>query len=195
MTTFVLATTNPHKVAEMEAFFRGYDVELLVRPTNVAEVEETSDTLEGNAGLKATALCAATGEAAMADDTGLFVDALGGRPGVRSARYAGVGARAEDNIEKLLRELAFVADDERGAHFRTVIAVSWPNGDFLTVEGVLEGAVAPSPRGGEGFGYDPVFVPRESPGRTLAELSLAEKNALSHRGRALRALALKLRGE
>lgn len=195
MTAFVLATTNLHKVEEMEAFFAGFDVQLRARPMNVLDVEETSDTLEGNALLKAKALSEATGDAAVADDTGLFVDALGGRPGVFSARYAGAGATDADNVAKLLGELAQLSDDRRGAYFRTVIAISYPNGDFFTVDGVLDGVIASSPRGGRGFGYDPVFVPRETSGRTLAELTLTEKNAISHRGRALRALAMKLRGE
>ena len=195
MTAFVLATTNPHKVEEMKAFFAGLDVQLRDRPTSFADVAETSDTLEGNALLKAKAISEATGDAAVADDTGLFVDALGGRPGVLSARYAGAGATDADNVAKLLGELSQLSDERRGARFRTVIAISYPSGDFFTVEGVMDGVIASSPRGGGGFGYDPVFLPWDTPGRTLAELTLTEKNAVSHRGRALRALAIKLGGE
>ena len=194
MTSFVLSTTNPHKVEEMRAFFTGLDVRVRPRPEGMVDVEETSDTLEGNALLKARAM-SATGVAAVADDTGLFVDALEGRPGVRSARYAGPAASDADNVAKLLRELAPFAPDRRGAHFRTVIAVSFPDGRFFTVEGVLEGVIAMSPRGQHGFGYDPVFIARDTSGRSLAELTIEEKNAVSHRGRALRELESKLREE
>ena len=194
MTTFVLSTTNPHKVEEMRAFFSALDVRVRPRPEDMPDVEETSNTLEGNALLKARAM-SATGVTAVADDTGLFVDALEGRPGVRSARYAGPAASDADNVAKLLRELEPFAHDRRGACFRTVIAVSFPDGRFFLVDGVLEGAIAMSPRGLYGFGYDPVFLARDTPGRTLAELTLDEKNAVSHRGRALRELADKLRSE
>lgn len=193
MTTFVLATANPHKAEEMRALLRDLDVQIVERPADVAEVDETEDTLEGNALLKARALVEATGLAAIADDTGLFVAALDGRPGVHSARYAGEGATYADNVAKLLEELADVADDRRAAQFRTVIVVAYPETEATTtVVGTLDGTISRAPRGESGFGYDPVFAPVEMGGRTLAELSADEKNAISHRGNALRGLAAEL---
>lgn len=191
MVRFVLATANPHKVEEMRAILTPLGIELLERPLNAPDVEETEDTLEGNSLLKARALVAATGVAAIADDTGLFVDALGGRPGVFSARYAGHDATYEENVVKLLTELRDVAPP-RSAQFRSVIAVAYPGGDWFCVEGVLKGAISLAARGGGGFGYDPVFEPDGSDRRTLAELTPDEKNAVSHRGRALLALVEKL---
>ncbi len=188
MTSFVLATANPHKTEEIRAVLAGLDIELLARPAHVPDVDETEVTLEGNARLKARALVEATGHAAIADDTGLFVEALGGRPGVFSARYAGENATYDENVAKLLDELGDVADDERRAEFRTVICVAYPSGEWRTVEGVLPGRIARAPRGAHGFGYDPVFEPLDAAGRTLAELTPDEKNANSHRSRALRAL-------
>ena len=188
MTQFVLATANPHKAEEMRAVLAELDVELLPRPEGVDDVDETEDTLEGNALLKARALVEATHMAAIADDTGLFVDVLGGRPGVFSARYAGENATYEDNVKKLLVELEGIPEESRTAHFRTVIAVAYPDGTSLCVQGVLEGSIGLSARGSAGFGYDPLFIPSDVPDKTLAELSSAEKNAISHRGRALRAL-------
>jgi XTP/dITP diphosphohydrolase len=192
VTTFVLATANPHKVQEMRDILTSLGFDVLARPDGAPEVEESSDTLEGNALLKAHALAEVTGEPAIADDTGLFVDALLGRPGVYSARYAGESASYADNVKKLLHDLDGVPDVGRDARFRSVIAVAYPDGRFFTVEGVLEGAIIQSPRGSEGFGYDPVFVAAGASGRTLAELTPDQKNELSHRGRALRALAEKL---
>ena len=166
---------------------------VLARPRDVAEVDETSDTLEGNALLKARALVEATGFAALADDTGLFVDVLEGRPGVRSARYAGEGASDADNVELLLSELVNVHLDERGARFVTVIAVAYPDGSSTVVRGELEGVIDHHPRGSNGFGYDPVFVPLGSGGRTLAQMAPEEKNTISHRSRAVRNLVVALR--
>lgn len=190
MSTFVLATANPHKAEEMSAVLARLGVLVLARPDHVGDVEETEDTLEGNALLKARALARATGEVAIADDTGLFVDALEGRPGVKSARYAGEGATYAQNVDKLLFEMSTAL--ERRAHFRTVIALVAPDGQEVTVEGVLDGEITREPRGENGFGYDPVFAPDDTPGRTLAELTTDEKNDLSHRARALRALAAEL---
>jgi len=192
MTTFVLATANPHKTLEMAAILEGLGITVLPRPSEVPDVDETEETLEGNALLKARALVAATGHAAVADDTGLFVDALDGRPGVYSARYAGEHASYEDNVTKLLGEMSGVAAEQRTARFRSVIAVAYPDGTSLVVDGVLEGVVTQAARGTEGFGYDPVFAPTELGGRTLAELTPTEKNALSHRARALLALGAAL---
>jgi XTP/dITP diphosphohydrolase len=195
VTDFVLATANAHKAEEMRAVLEPLGIRLRARPDDVAEVDETETTLEGNALLKAYALVRATGFAAIADDTGLFVDALDGAPGVYSARYAGERASYDENVEKLLTELLGVATPARGARFRTVIAVAYPNGESFCVEGVLEGSIAEQRRGTGGFGYDPVFIPNETPERTLAELSPAQKNDVSHRGRALRAVANRLAKE
>ena len=192
MATFVLATANPHKADEMREVLAPLGVELLARPADVPDVDETESTLEGNALLKARALCDATGRPAIADDTGLFIEALDGRPGVWSARYAGEHASYADNVEKALRELAEVPDGRRQAQFRSVIAVAFPDGSSWSVEGSLSGVMGRSPRGEHGFGYDPIFVPDDGDGRTLAEFSAEEKNAVSHRGRALRAFAEKL---
>lgn len=192
MNTFVLATANPHKAEEMRDVLAPLGFTLLDRPDHVAEVDESESTLEGNALLKARALARATATAAIADDTGLFVDALSGRPGVYSARYAGESATYADNVAKLLGELTGTEPSARTASFRTVIAVAYPNGDEFWVDGVLAGRILDAPRGLHGFGYDPVFMPDESGGRSLAELSPDEKNALSHRARALRAIASRL---
>ncbi len=191
MLTFVLATANPHKAAEMRSLLASSEVTILDRPAGIADVDETEDTLEGNAILKARALTVATGLPAVADDTGLFVDALGGRPGVWSARYAGDGATYSQNVVKLLDEMGDVQDGARGASFRTVIAVAFPDGDVLCVEGELRGTIARELRGAGGFGYDPVFVV-DGDGRTLAEMSADEKNVISHRALALRALVIAL---
>ena len=180
----VLATANPDKAREMAAVLEG--VELVARPDDVPDVEETEPTLEGNARLKAHALRDATGMPALADDTGLEVEALAGAPGVVSARWSGPDATYASNVAKLLREMDGVSD--RRARFRTVVHLAFPDGHDLVAEGVVDGVITTSARGGNGFGYDPVFAPDETGGRTLAELTPAEKNSLSHRGRALRAL-------
>jgi XTP/dITP diphosphohydrolase len=187
VTPFVIATANPDKQREI-AEILGPDIRLLPRPDGVDDIEETGETLEDNARLKARAIAEATGTPAIADDTGLEVDALGGAPGVYSARYSGEGATYSSNVAKLLREMEPFTW-ERTARFRTVAAVAWPGGRDLTAEGSVPGSITTEPRGGEGFGYDPVFVPDEGDGRTFAEMSNAEKHALSHRGRAFRALA------
>ena len=152
------------------------------------DVIEDADTLVGNARLKAVALVEATGLPSVADDTGLEVDALGGAPGVYTARFAGEEATYADNRQKLLIELAGVPAAERGAAFRTVALVRWPDGRELAVEGVCPGTIATEERGDRGFGYDPVFVPTEGDGRTFSEMSEDEKHEISHRGRAFRAL-------
>ncbi len=193
MTAFVLATANAHKALEMRAVLAEVGVEVVGRPDHVDDIDETSDTLEGNALLKARAISASTGQPAIADDTGLFVEALGGQPGVRSARYAGADATDADNVEKLLSELSEVPPPARQARFRTVIAVAYPDGTSRTVDGILEGWIVEEPRGQRGFGYDPVFATDELEGRTLAEVSEIEKNTVSHRSKALRALVEQLR--
>ena len=187
----VCASANPDKVAEIAAVLAP-DVVLEPRPADVPDVVEDAPTLEGNARLKAVAICAATGRAAVADDTGLEVDALGGAPGVISARYAGDDVTYADNVAKLLAELDRVgarAPSARRARFRTVALVRRPDGTELVAEGTVEGVIAPAPAGDGGFGYDPVFVPDAGGGRTFAEMPAADKHAISHRGRAFRALA------
>ena len=184
----VLATANPDKAAELSGLLSGrFDV--VPRPGSVGEVEETEDTLEGNARLKAHAVMTATGEAAVADDTGLEVDALDGRPGVFSARFAGDKATYADNVALLLAELAGRPDPAgRRARFRTVALASFPDGYEILAEGTVEGVIATAPRGTAGFGYDPVFIPDDGDGRTFAEMSAEEKAEISHRGRAMRSL-------
>ena len=181
----VIASKNEHESGEVRRILGdvGLDVDI-VSGLRWPDVEETAKTLAGNALLKARAVVVATGLPAVADDTGLFVDALGGAPGVHSARYAGADASDEDNVSKLLRELEGGGD--RSARFVTAIAYVTPSGHELTVEGVLEGSIETHRRGPNGFGYDPVFVVE---GRTLAERTAAEKSVMSHRARAFRAFA------
>jgi XTP/dITP diphosphohydrolase len=155
-------------------------------------VVEDGDTLTDNARLKAVALSDATGLTAIADDTGLEVDALGGAPGVRAARYAGEHASYDDNINKLLDALDAVDDADRTARFRTVALLRFPDGRELVADGVVEGRIARQRQGANGWGYDPIFVPIEGDGRSFAEMDADEKHAISHRGRALRALAAQL---
>ncbi|MDA8358032.1 MAG: RdgB/HAM1 family non-canonical purine NTP pyrophosphatase [Actinomycetota bacterium] len=191
----VLATANQDKAAEIAAILAAVPaVELLGRPADVPDVEETGSTLVENARLKARSLVHATGQAAVADDTGLEVDALGGAPGVYSARYAGPGAGYADNVAKLLSELAGLADagGERRARFVTVALVAFPDGREVVAEGVVDGFISSAPRGSGGFGYDPIFVPDEGGGLTFAEMPPVGKHAISHRGRAFRALADRL---
>jgi XTP/dITP diphosphohydrolase len=192
----VLATANRDKAAEIVEILGevlGDRWELVPRPPDVPDVEETGETLEDNAILKAEALAAATGLPAIADDTGLEVDALGGRPGVHTARYSGEGATYASNVAKLLADLAGVT--ERRASFRTVAALVRPGvSGAMLAQGVVVGEIAGEARGAGGFGYDPVFVPAGAGGRTFAEMDAEEKNALSHRGRAFRALAALVAG-
>jgi XTP/dITP diphosphohydrolase len=188
----VVASANPDKVKEIVAVLsEALDVELAPRPDDVPEVVEDGDTLLDNARLKAQALMKATGTAAVADDTGLEVDALGGAPGIFAARYAGDDATYADNVAKLLSELGARGDGggERRAQFKTIALVAFPDGSEVWAEGIVTGRIAPAPRGDQGFGYDPVFEPDRGGGRTFAQMGAAEKDALSHRGRAFRALA------
>ena len=190
MLRVVCASANPHKVSEMADLMGGI-VEMAPRPADVPDVVEDADTLVGNARLKAHAIMAATQMPALADDTGLFVDALDGEPGVHTARYAGVGATDADNRAKLLRELV---GKSRTARFVTVALLCFPDGREIVAEGVCEGTIAESERGERGFGYDPLFIARDGDGRTFAEMTIEEKHVLSHRGRAFRALAAQLGG-
>lgn len=181
----VCASANPKKVAEISRLLPAW-VELLPRPPEVGDVEETAPTLEGNAAIKAVEIANFAHEWALADDTGLLVDALNGEPGVRSARYAGDNATDAQNRESLLRALEGSVD--RSARFRTVLAVVNRSGEMHFVAGECEGRIATDERGVNGFGYDSIFVPNDGDGRTFAEMSAEEKDALSHRGRALREL-------
>lgn len=189
----VLASANPDKVAEITAILGEVPgVVLLPRPPEVLEVEETGHTLVENARLKALALMEATGLAAVADDTGLEVEALGGAPGVFSARFAGEHATYHDNVVKLLDELRRVGADSTGrrrATFRTVAMVAHPDGREQWATGEVEGVIASVPVGDGGFGYDPVFAPDGFDGRTFAQMTPGEKHRISHRGRAFRTLA------
>lgn len=182
----VLATRNPGKVAELRARLAGLPVELISAADvdGVPEVDEDRETLRGNAEKKARALHAHTGLAALADDTGLEVDALGGAPGVHSARFAGPDADDAQNRAHLVRQLE--GADDRSARFRTVLAfVDGDGAEFF--DGVCEGTLLSEERGSGGFGYDALFVPADGDGRTFAEMGKAEKNVISHRGRALEA--------
>ena len=191
MTLFVLATANPDKAREIAAVLaeEAPSLELVARPPEVPDVDEVGETLEDNARIKAVALCAATSLPAVADDTGLHVDALGGSPGVHTARYAGEDATYADNVKKLLGELDALPLEQRGARFATVAVARWPDGLEVAALGEVEGVITSTARGEGGFGYDPVFVPLEGDGRTFAEMNDGEKNALSHRARAFRTLA------
>lgn len=191
---FVLATANPDKAAEIVAVLEKAvsGLELSPRPSHVPEVAETGTTLFENARIKAEALVKATGEAAIADDTGLEVEALGGAPGARAARYAGERASYGDNVDKLLDALAMTPCDRRRARFVTVAVALFADGSELVAEGAVSGRIAPRARGAGGFGYDPVFEPDGGGGRTFGEMAPAEKDAISHRGRAFRALAVQI---
>jgi XTP/dITP diphosphohydrolase len=184
----VLATRNQGKIREIQEILREADIEL--RSLNdfgpIPEAVEDGETFDDNAYKKALFTARVLGLPAMADDSGLVVEALGGAPGVRSARYAGEEASDRDNIAKLLREMT--GEKNRRAAFQCVISIAVPSGPALTYEGRCEGEITTSPQGEEGFGYDPVFFYPPA-GRTFAEMTLAEKNQVSHRGRALAELA------
>ena len=183
MTRWVVASANPHKVAELARMFEGLDVTLVPRPADVALPEETGRTFLANARLKARAVSLATGEVALADDSGLEVDALGGEPGVLSARYARAGASDADNNQKVLREMNGIHGPNRRARFRCVLVLLAPDGREVTAEGRVEGFLLEAPQGRGGFGYDPLFQP-EGDTRSFAEYAPREKDAVSHRGRA-----------
>jgi XTP/dITP diphosphohydrolase len=184
----VVASKNPDKIREVEAVLARMEHPWeIVRGMEWPDVDETEPTLEGNALLKAVAVSEATGLPALADDTGLEVDALDGAPGVHSARFAGPEASYEANVDRLLADMDGVPD--RRARFRTAIAFVVPGSDPLIVEGVIEGMITAGRRGDRGFGYDPVFAVGD---RTYGEMTDGEKNEISHRARALRALAAAL---
>lgn len=180
------ASANPKKVAEIARMLPA-EVIFAPRPAEVEEPEETAPTLEGNAIIKAVEVANFTGQWAIADDTGLMVDALDGEPGVRSARFAGDVASDADNRALLLQRLEGEVD--RRARFRTVIALMHKGGEMHVLHGECEGTIADVERGDNGFGYDSVFIPADGDGRTFAEMTAAEKDAISHRARALQGLA------
>ncbi|HET8815643.1 MAG TPA: RdgB/HAM1 family non-canonical purine NTP pyrophosphatase [Solirubrobacterales bacterium] len=185
----ILATGNRHKLAEMSELLPGLDLEPL--PPEVELPPETGDSFEANALIKARAAHAATGEAALADDSGIEAADLGGAPGIYSARYAGEGADDETNLAKLLREVDAAAGDRRAAYVCALVLID-ADGDEYVFEARCEGSLLREGRGSGGFGYDPAFVPDETgrgDERTMAELSAAEKHAISHRGKAARMLA------
>ena len=188
---FVLATHNPGKLKEMGAILAQFGVEV-VSPRDLGltvDVEETGTTFAENAMLKAKAICAAAKLPAIADDSGLCVDALNGGPGVYSARYGGEGLDDKGRYMLLLNSLR--GQSTRTAHFTCAIACAFPNGDTLTAEGRCDGAIAYAPMGEGGFGYDPVFLVPEK-AKTFGQLTAEEKSSISHRGRALQAFAAKL---
>jgi XTP/dITP diphosphohydrolase len=187
--TLVIGTHNRKKGLEIVQILETSGLRLLTLDEfpDAPEPVEDADTLEGNAIKKATELADALGRMVAADDSGLEVDALGGEPGVFSARYGGEHGNDSRNIERLLREMKDVPPEKRTARFRTVVAVAVPGELLGTVEGALEGAIALEPRGSNGFGYDPVFIV-PGLGATCAELAPDEKNSISHRGQAFRKL-------
>ncbi len=190
-TRLVVATRNPGKVIELARLVARPDLEIVAIEAldpSMPDVIEDATSFEGNAIKKAREVAMRTAEIALGDDSGLEVDALGGAPGIHSARWSGGGAKA--NVDKMLRELEAVADDARGARFRCVLALVDPRdpGSPLLVSGTCEGRIARARRGEHGFGYDPIFVPSACDGRTMAELGDEEKDAVSHRGLACRAL-------
>lgn len=195
-TTVVVATGNAHKVTEIEAILApvmpGTSFYALGELGDFPEPIENGDSFTENAIIKAQAACEQTGLPAVADDSGLVVDALSGEPGIMSARWAGVHGDDARNNAKLMREMEGVADEDRTARFHSSVVLIYPDGSVLTGEGDCEGMIGREPKGENGFGYDPLFWPAETPGRTMAELEPAEKNAISHRGYALADLARQL---
>lgn len=195
-TTVVVATGNAHKVTEIEAILApvmpGTSFYALGELGDFPEPVENGDSFTENAIIKAQAACEQTGLPAVADDSGLVVDALSGEPGIMSARWAGVHGDDARNNAKLMREMEGVADGDRTARFHSSVVLIYPDGSVLTGEGDCEGMIGREPKGENGFGYDPLFWPAETPGRTMAELEPAEKNAISHRGYALADLARQL---
>ncbi|ABB32104.1 non-canonical purine NTP pyrophosphatase, rdgB/HAM1 family [Geobacter metallireducens RCH3] len=193
MTDLIVATRNKGKLLEIGKILEGVHCRIysLADFPDLPEIEEDGVTFEQNAIKKASAIAQLTGLPALADDSGLVVDALGGRPGVFSARYAGTGATDETNNAKLLEELRGTPPERRGAAFHCVIALCLPDGSCTTFSGELRGSILEVPQGGGGFGYDPLFFVEEE-GSSLAELPLERKNRLSHRGKALELLKGKL---
>lgn len=191
---FIIASNNERKVQELDRILQPLGISAKSAKQagfELDEVEETGTTFEENAELKAKAACLKTGMPAIADDSGLVVDALGGRPGVMSARYAGENATDEQKIEKLLAEMRNCGNDSRDAHFVCVICCYFPNGEKIFAKGECDGTIGYAPRGNGGFGYDPIFFTTGN--KTFAELTNTQKDAISHRGKALKELAELLR--
>ncbi|MBT9249462.1 XTP/dITP diphosphatase [Bacillus halotolerans] len=186
----IIATHNPGKVKEFKEILepKGYEVKSLAEIGFTDEIEETGHTFEENAILKAEAVAKAVNKMVIADDSGLSVDNLGGRPGVYSARYAGEQKDDQANIDKVLSELRGIEKEQRTARFRCALAVSIPGEETKTVEGHIEGYIAEEPRGEYGFGYDPIFIVKDKD-KTMAELTSDEKNKISHRADALKKLS------
>ncbi|WP_084960629.1 RdgB/HAM1 family non-canonical purine NTP pyrophosphatase [Thermoactinospora rubra] len=184
----VLATRNQGKIVELRRILTGFDIVGLEEFPHIGEVAETGLTFAENALLKAHAVARGSGLPAVADDSGLCVDALNGMPGVFSARWSGKHGDDKANLDLLLAQVSDVPAGRRGAHFACAAALALPSGEERVVEGSLAGHIVFEPRGANGFGYDPIFVP-EGETRTTAEMSAEEKDAISHRGRAFRALA------
>lgn len=186
----IIATHNPGKVKEFKEILepKGYDVKSLAEIGYTEEIEETGHTFEENAILKAEAVAKAVNKMVIADDSGLSIDNLGGRPGVYSARYAGEQKDDQANIDKVLGELKGIEKEQRTARFRCALAVSNPGEETKTVEGHVEGYIAEEPRGEYGFGYDPIFIVKDKD-QTMAELTSDEKNKISHRADALKKLS------
>ncbi len=189
MKEIIIATKNKGKAGEFEQMFapRGYKVQTLLDFPELPDVEETGSTFEENAILKAEAISRELGKVVLADDSGLAVDALDGKPGVFSARYAGEAKDDEANIDKVLQELADVPDSKRTARFCCALAIAIPGQKTVTVFGTCEGVILHERRGTNGFGYDPIFFSTEK-NRSMAELSSEEKNKISHRANALKKL-------
>jgi len=191
-----IATRNDHKLLEIGRICAGWPVTWLTIHDHHGrwpDVEETGDTYLENALLKARAVSAALKEPAMADDSGIEVDALGGKPGPRSARFAGEDATDQQNLRALIQAVAGIPSSGRSARYRCVAALAWPDGREIHAEGVCEGSLVVKTRGGGGFGYDPIFVP-VGWDETIAEMSADQKDRISHRGRAFRALREALDG-
>ncbi len=194
MKRLLLATRNEAKARELRELLQGVEVrvESLASHPEAPDVEEPGGTFEANACLKATQAATSTGLWAVAEDSGLVVDKLGGEPGVRSARYAGIHGDSEANNSKLLSELE--GESQRSARFVCVVVLACPDGEVVaTGHGTCEGTIAEEPRGSQGFGYDPLFIPERAPQLTMAELDAREKGLISHRGQAMRAFLPLLR--
>jgi XTP/dITP diphosphohydrolase len=185
----VFATANPDKVIEIQSILPEF--EIIPRPNDIPSIEESGNTYLENARIKAQTIMQATGFVSIADDSGIELEALNGEPGVDSAYFAGPNASYEENTNKVLRDLQDKAN--RNATFRCVAYAAFPNDDDLIAEGSNHGSIADAPRGENGFGYDPIFIPNEGDGRTFGEMTKEEKFAISHRGRAFHELGRLLR--
>ncbi|MDA7027126.1 XTP/dITP diphosphatase [Bacillus sp. CLL-7-23] len=193
MKEVIIATKNEGKVKEFKAILtpRGYDVKSLSDINYTEDIEETGQTFEENAIIKAETISKATGKMVIADDSGLSVDYLGGRPGIFSARYAGEEKNDLANLNKVLKELEGTIKEDRSARFRCALALSVPGQKTKTTEGVVEGYITEAPNGANGFGYDPIFLVKDKD-QTMAQLSSEEKNKISHRADALKKLSILL---